>query len=109
MITYYFIQGLGICSLLIAGFIALYYNVLICYSLIYAISSFLPKLPWTSCDQVWNDDKCCIASVNYVNVSGIISIIPKCQPGSESPAKQYFNKYVLDISSGVGDFGYINW
>lgn len=74
--------GIGICSLFIAAFISLYYNVLICYSLIYAISSFLPTLPWTSCNYTWNDAKCCLSSVG--NFSKI------CPKGSESPAKQYF-------------------
>ena len=81
------------CTLLIAGFISLYYNVLICYSLIYAISSFLPKLPWTACDFTWNNDKCCIASLVEKNISGVIVVQNKCPLNSESPAKQYFKYF----------------
>ncbi|CAF0771883.1 unnamed protein product [Brachionus calyciflorus] len=103
------VRGIGICTLLIAGFISLYYNVLICYSLIYAISSFLPKLPWTSCDFKWNNDKCCLASVDKLNVSGVITLKNSCPLDSESPAKQYFNNYVLNISDGIGNLGEINW
>jgi SNF family Na+-dependent transporter len=92
-------RGLGICSLLLSTFIAFYYNILICYSLIYAVSSFIPTLPWTRCDFSWNTAKCCMGSSSNVS----------CAADSESPAKQYFNNYVLDISDGIGDFGYINW
>lgn len=92
------VRGIGVCSLIIAGSISLYYNLLICYSLIYAISSFLPNLPWRSCDFYWNDDKCCVSSGNIT-----------CPFNSESPAKQYFNKYVLNKSDDIGDMGEINW
>ena len=125
-------RGLGICSLLLSGFIAFYYNVLICYSLIYAISSFIPTLPWTSCDFSWNNEKCCITketSSFNVTLKGLVS--QACSPDTESPAKQYFKQednfinfrdlvgnlmftfdfsnYVLDISNGIGEVGYINW
>ncbi len=84
------VRGIGICSLLIAGFISLYYNVLIAYSLIYAISSFMPTLPWTSCSYSWNNDKCCVSSTIEIIENNITTIIQKCANDSETPAKQYF-------------------
>lgn len=81
-------RGLGIVSLLIATFISIYYNVLICYSLIYLISSFIPTLPWTTCDSEWNDEKCCIPSeTGVINTSLSIG---HCSKFTETPAKQYF-------------------
>lgn len=82
-------RGLGIVSLLVAVFISIYYNVLICYSLIYLISSFIPKLPWTDCGFSWNDEKCCKISTEVANVT--LQVF--CPKDSESPAKQYF-KYL---------------
>jgi hypothetical protein len=32
-----------------------------------------------------------------------------CPKSSETPAYQYFNYYVLDISDGIGSVGYVNW
>lgn len=75
-------RGLGFCSLLLSMFISFYYNTLVCYSVIYAISSFMPTLPWTTCDMSWNTEKCCIASFSNSSVH--------CPMDSESPAKQYF-------------------
>jgi solute carrier family 6 amino acid transporter-like protein 5/7/9/14 len=83
------LQGIGVCSLLIAGFISLYYNVLICYSLIYLISSFFPTLPWTECDNSWNNEKCCIPSIEK-DLNGTIFNRTFCSNMTESPAKQYF-------------------
>ncbi|RNA18280.1 Sodium- and chloride-dependent glycine transporter 2 [Brachionus plicatilis] len=103
------VRGIGICSLLIACIISLYYNILIAYSLIYAISSFLPTLPWTKCGFYWNNAKCCVASSTIKNISGVLTSVSDCSFDSESPAKQYFNNYVLNISNGIEELGEINW
>lgn len=97
-------RGLGFCSLFISTLIAFYYNTLVCYSLIYAISSFIPTLPWTTCESSWNDAKCCISTIGTHVNSSIL-----CSVDTESPAKQYFNKFILDMSDGIGEVGYINW
>lgn len=97
-------RGLGFCSLLLSTFIAFYYNTLVCYSVLYAISSFMPTLPWTTCESSWNNEKCCIASVGPTVNSSVT-----CAFDAESPAKQYFENFILDISDGIGDVGYINW
>lgn len=112
-------RGLGVCSLFLSLFIAFYYNVLICYSFIYAVSSFLPTLPWTACDFAWNTDKCCISkedstlatNATLAGITNATTAIMRsiCPKDSESPAYQYFNYYVLDISDGIGSVGYINW
>ncbi|CAF0793372.1 unnamed protein product [Brachionus calyciflorus] len=100
-------RGLGIVSLLVATFISIYYNVLICWSVIYLISSFLPKLPWTDCNFEWNDEKCCVPSKTDVLNSTLQ--IGFCSKDTESPAKQYFNNYVLSLSDDIGNFTGVNW
>lgn len=112
-------RGLGVCSLFLSLFIAFYYNVLICYSFIYAVSSFLPTLPWTACDFSWNTANCCISkddnslatNATLAGITNATTTIMRsiCPKDSESPAYQYFNYYVLDISDGIGSVGYINW
>lgn len=69
-----------------SAFVTLYYNILIAYSVIYAISSFLPKLPWASCDFEWNDAKCC----SYDNLEDLANETIICARDTESPASQYF-------------------
>lgn len=67
-----------------SAFVTLYYNILIAYSFIYALSSFLPKLPWSSCDFEWNDARCC----SYDNIPENETVT--CGRDTESPASQYF-------------------
>ena len=94
--------------MLIAGFISFYYNILIAYSLIFAISSFLPTLPWTECDFLWNDEKCCI-SVPIEDETDQIMNFRTCSNLTQSPAKQYFENFVLTMSDDIGNFGPVNW
>lgn len=93
-------KGIGICSLLVASFVSIYYNIIIAYSMIYLASSFLPELPWTSCNSTWNTEKCC----NFDSGSNVT-----CSFDSEPPAKQYFENFVLHISDGIESSGGIQW
>lgn len=44
--------------LIISVLIAIYYNVIICYTLFYLFASFVSVLPWGSCTNPWNTPEC---------------------------------------------------
>lgn len=44
--------------LIISVLIAIYYNVIICYTLFYLFASFVSVLPWGSCNNPWNTPEC---------------------------------------------------
>lgn len=92
-------RGLGMTSVLITIFVCLYYNVIICYCVIYLISSFIPRLPWISCDNWWNTDACFILNNN-------VTIMAK---NLDSPSKQFFYNFVLEISDGIEHPNGMNW
>lgn len=50
--------GCGIAMLIISVLIAIYYNVIICYTLFYLFASFASVLPWGSCNNPWNTPEC---------------------------------------------------
>uniref|UniRef100_H0ZZM2 Transporter n=1 Tax=Taeniopygia guttata TaxID=59729 RepID=H0ZZM2_TAEGU len=52
------LQGCGIAMLIISVLIAIYYNIILCYTLFYLFASFVPVLPWASCDNPWNTPDC---------------------------------------------------
>ncbi|XP_012412447.2 sodium- and chloride-dependent glycine transporter 2 [Trichechus manatus latirostris] len=52
------LQGCGIAMLIISVLIAIYYNVIICYTLFYLFASFVSVLPWGSCNNPWNTPEC---------------------------------------------------
>ncbi|XP_009985813.1 PREDICTED: sodium- and chloride-dependent glycine transporter 2-like, partial [Tauraco erythrolophus] len=52
------LQGCGIAMLIISVLIAIYYNIILCYTLFYLFASFVPVLPWASCNNPWNTPDC---------------------------------------------------
>jgi len=53
-----FLKGVGICMVVLSAFVGIYYNVIIAYTVFYFFSSLTSKLPWTDCNNFWNDAKC---------------------------------------------------
>lgn len=52
------LSGCGIAMLIISVLIAIYYNIILCYTLFYLFASFVPVLPWASCNNPWNTPDC---------------------------------------------------
>nr|XP_050031064.2 sodium- and chloride-dependent GABA transporter 2-like [Dermacentor andersoni] len=51
-------QGVGWCMPYACFGIAVYYNVILAYALLYAYYSCFDPLPWSSCDPAWADKNC---------------------------------------------------
>nr|XP_046250592.1 sodium-dependent neutral amino acid transporter B(0)AT2 [Scatophagus argus] len=85
--------GIGFASCVVCFFVALYYNVIISWSLFYFSQSFQQPLPWHECPLVKNDTN------NYVE--------PECE---KSSATTYFwYRKALDISDSISEGGGLNW
>ncbi|KAK2868914.1 hypothetical protein Q7C36_000785 [Tachysurus vachellii] len=55
------LQGCGIAMLIISVLIAIYYNIIMCWTLYYLFASFTSLkglLPWTYCTNEWNTAEC---------------------------------------------------
>ena len=50
--------GIGFGMMMLSGYIAIYYNVIISWAFFYFFSSFSWTLPWSSCDNDWNSENC---------------------------------------------------
>ncbi|XP_053706158.1 sodium-dependent neutral amino acid transporter SLC6A17 [Synchiropus splendidus] len=85
--------GIGISSLLVCGFVGLYYNVIIGWSIFYFFQSFQYPLPWAECP---------------VQINGSQAIVePECD---KSSATTYFwYRQTLNITSTIDDTGGLNW
>ncbi|KAH9284478.1 Sodium- and chloride-dependent glycine transporter 1 [Echinococcus granulosus] len=90
-------KGVGYAMTTVSWYISLYYNVIIATAFFYLFASFNKQLPWSTCDNWWNNNFTCQ---------------PIGAPPSDnatSPAVEYYNNYVLQKSSGFEDFGTPVW
>ncbi|XP_051581011.1 sodium-dependent neutral amino acid transporter B(0)AT2-like [Myxocyprinus asiaticus] len=85
--------GIGFASCLVCFFVALYYNVIIGWSLFYFSQSFQQPLPWHECPLVKNK------TTTYVE--------PECEKSSATTF--YWYRVALDISDSISESGGLNW
>ncbi|XP_019406566.1 PREDICTED: sodium- and chloride-dependent glycine transporter 2 [Crocodylus porosus] len=126
------LQGCGIAMLIISVLIAIYYNIILCYTLFYLFASFVPVLPWASCNNPWNTPDCkdknkllldsCIIGdhpkIQIKNSTFCMSAYPNLtmvnftSQGNKtfvSGSEEYFKYFVLKISAGIEYPGEIRW
>ncbi|XP_015198227.1 sodium-dependent neutral amino acid transporter SLC6A17 [Lepisosteus oculatus] len=85
--------GIGFSSLIVCAFVALYYNVIIGWSIFYFFQSFQYPLPWNECPLKRNGSHAIVE--------------PECE---KSSATTYFwYRQTLNISSSISDSGGLNW
>ena len=56
--SHLFILGCGIAMLIISVLIAIYYNIIMCWTLYYLFASLKGSLPWANCRNEWNTVEC---------------------------------------------------
>lgn len=85
--------GIGFASCVVCFFVALYYNVIISWSLFYFSQSFQQPLPWHECPLIKNNTR------TYV--------VPECERSSATT--YYWYRQALDISNSISEGGGLNW
>ncbi|XP_033120071.1 sodium- and chloride-dependent GABA transporter 1-like [Anneissia japonica] len=107
------LKGVGFAAISISAILNIYYIVIVSWSLFYLFASFQSELPWGTCSNSWNDIYCNdVALQNGTRGTGYFKAINgSLYPVSvgESPAQQYWEKRVLQISPGIDDIGSLQW
>ncbi|KAK4805237.1 hypothetical protein QYF61_014745 [Mycteria americana] len=91
------LAGIGLASCLVCVFVALYYNVIIAWSLLYLARSFQHPLPWQSCPS---------AGPNHTGGgpqgarSGVGGGEPEC--ALSSPTTYFWYRQTLDVTPEMG-------
>ncbi|XP_038060570.1 sodium- and chloride-dependent glycine transporter 1-like [Patiria miniata] len=96
-------KGLGYAMCIITALVAIYYNVVICYTLFFLFASFTSVLPWSDCNREWNTANCVVSKVNGTNGTTVYLNT------STRPSLEFWDRYVLDRSDGMEDMGPIRW
>ncbi|KAF3832988.1 hypothetical protein F7725_026653, partial [Dissostichus mawsoni] len=128
------LQGCGIAMLIISVLIAIYYNIIMCWTL-YLFASLKGSLPWANCRNEWNTAECkdkdmllldscilrdrnftsiknssfCLSANTMGNLSKLLNMTVDGNQTYVSPSEEYFKYNVLHISKGIEFPGDIRW
>uniref|UniRef100_A0AAY4EM00 Transporter n=1 Tax=Denticeps clupeoides TaxID=299321 RepID=A0AAY4EM00_9TELE len=83
------LAGIGFSSCVVCFFVALYYNVIISWSLFYLGNSFQNPLPWEKCPQTLNG-----------------TMVKECE--LSSPTTYFWFREALDITNSINQIGEFN-
>uniref|UniRef100_H2ZFL1 Transporter n=1 Tax=Ciona savignyi TaxID=51511 RepID=H2ZFL1_CIOSA len=103
-------KGIGYGMMVVSFLVAIYYNVIIAWSLFYMFASFQSVLPWTSsCGKDWNVNSC--VQTNVIHILNII-LCDNCSFifTLENEHKAMTNRVLrINKSEGIGDPGTVLW
>ncbi|KAL4227906.1 hypothetical protein ACF0H5_013346 [Mactra antiquata] len=130
-------QGVGVGMVAVSAMVAIYYNMIIGWSLYYLFASFTSELPWTNCDPEWASPMCldfvkkadspaeCHFKLLQVNTTSgtcydfngtlryIYDLALAKEHGIERklPSEEYFERKAIGngFSEGLQDLGPIRW
>lgn len=118
------LRGVGYGMVLLTVIVAIYYNVIMAWTLYYFGMSFSPTLPWSHCDNPWNTDACYLrqnGNETYVNMTAnetsvmtTYDVINTTMKVSErlvrkTATEEFWERNVLELTSGVDEPGYVRW
>ncbi|KAM6927509.1 sodium- and chloride-dependent neutral and basic amino acid transporter B(0+) [Xenentodon cancila] len=113
------LQGVGVATVMVTLIVSIYYNVIIAYSLYYMFASMQSPLPWSSCFS-WADSNCSETPKGDCNVNDLLMANwtqdnSTCSSSNtttvsvQSPSEQYWDRVVLQRSSGLDETGPVVW
>uniref|UniRef100_A0A8C7FWN3 Transporter n=1 Tax=Oncorhynchus kisutch TaxID=8019 RepID=A0A8C7FWN3_ONCKI len=116
------LQGCGIAMLIISVLIAIYYNIIMCWTLYYLFASLKGSLPWANCMNEWNTLDCKDKDMLLLgkttmrqnahtlsSIGNLTKLVNMTYPDNKtyvSPSEEY---NVLHISKGIEYPGDIRW
>ncbi|KAL1022368.1 hypothetical protein UPYG_G00025760 [Umbra pygmaea] len=96
--------GLGYASQVMILHGCVYYIVILAWALFYLFHSFQSELPWAHCNNTWNTDACVL--FDHQNLTGNGSGLPE---SATSPVIEFWEREVLQLSSGPDELGAVSW
>ncbi|XP_067649777.1 sodium- and chloride-dependent glycine transporter 1-like [Haliotis asinina] len=111
-------KGVGIGAVVLSSIFTSYYNLYLAWPIYYMVKSCSSVLPWTTCGNTWNTDLCVETVTNAHNTnmtapsnnaSDTITELWENVTLAHTPAEEFWQFNVLNISSGLEDVGFVQW
>lgn len=97
-------KGVGYAAAIMAFWLNTYYIVVLSWALYYIFNSLRWDVLWRTCDNWWNTDQCHSEYDSFGN-----STTNTLPTNYKSPVKEYWERNVLQITSGLGEPGEVRW
>ncbi|XP_051923737.1 sodium- and chloride-dependent GABA transporter ine [Hippocampus zosterae] len=91
------LKGVGLATVIISYVFCTYYNVLMSWALFYLFRSFGATPPWKTCNNSWNVFENCSSG------------FPGNATDMQSASQQFFDRRLLEKTSGIEDVGGFQW
>uniref|UniRef100_A0A672YG34 Transporter n=1 Tax=Sphaeramia orbicularis TaxID=375764 RepID=A0A672YG34_9TELE len=96
-------EGMGYAGQIIIFYGSISYIVILAWAFLYFFSSFSGELPWASCNNTWNTDACVVLNNYNTTANGTLPL------KTSSSVLEFWQRRVLNISTGIDDLGKIQW
>lgn len=111
-------QGLGFASQVILLYSNIYYIVVVAWALYYIAVSFTSKLPWSTCGNSWNSNRCYVTGMSLERTEVIANCSAPLLNGTTvcvtynitkrppvDAVVEYWERKVLNMSNGIHEPG----
>ncbi|XP_067651920.1 sodium-dependent proline transporter-like isoform X2 [Haliotis asinina] len=99
------LRGIGVGMVVVTAISHPIHGVIASWSMYYLFQSGSSVLPWSTCSNEWNTASCIDDQTSFLNTTRDPYMFSRLS----SPALEYFNNRVLQISSGIEESGGLRW